>query len=288
MRTRGLILTETTNAESIIITTQTENTEQIPNPPTETPAVVIETPTETTTPEPKEPEIQVRNDSIVSRKIIVYETRIDPTVIRLAGEKVKHHLFTRFGLLRPKPEEIQFVSIDKYYQPYIVINGRYSIDYYRKCTYTVRVEEEVKEVVLLGNKFSPKYNEDSLGFKFSSIKLEGEERIINEAQAYLILNSLGQDTALKSLPAGPSEKNPQEIMAQNGLKEFDQNIDVDFLQQRIAKRPNNVNRIVSENFEVTERSVIYAPRYKLKYTNPKTGQEKTVEFDGVTSQRIEP
>lgn len=265
-----MILTETTDAEQIVISAQIETQKEIPNP------------------ESKTPDSQFRKENIVSRKTIVYETRIDPTVIRLAGEKVKHHLFTKFGLLRPKPEEIQFVSIDKYYQPYIVINGKYSIDYYRKCMYTVKVDEEVKEVFLLNNKFMPEHAEDSSGFKFSRIKLEGEERIVNEAKAFLILNDQGQDTTLKSLPAAPSEKNPQELIEKNGLKEFDQNIDVDFLQQRIAKRPNNVNRIVSENFEVTERSVIYAPRYKLKYANPKTGQERTVEFDGVTSQRIQP
>ena len=261
-------MTETTNAEQIVISAQ------------------VETQKETNLPEPPAPDNQFRKENIVSRQTIVYETSIDPTVIRISGEKVKHHLFTKFGLFGPKPEEIQFVSIDKYYQLYIVINGKYSIDYYRKSMYTAKVDEEVKEVVLLNNRFMPEHVEDSYDFKFSRIKLEGEERIVNEAKAFLILNDQGQDTTLKSIPTAPSEKNHQELIEKNGLKELDQNIDVDFLRQRIAKRPNNVNRIVSENFEVTERSVIYAPRYKLKYANPKTGQEKTVEFDGVTSQRI--
>jgi hypothetical protein len=261
-------LAETTNAEQIIILAE------------------IETKKETPLPEPPAPEIQPRKESIVSRKTIVYETRIDPTVIRIAGEKIKNHLFTKFGLFVPKPEEIQFVSAEKYYQPYIIINGKYSIDYYRKNAYNVRVDQEVKEVILLNNKFTPQIAEDSSNYKYSRIKLEGEERILNDAKAYQILNDQGQETTLKGLPSAPSEKNPQELIEKNGLKEFPQNIDVDFLLQRIAKRPSNVNRIVSENFEVTERSIIYTPRYKLKYVNPKTGQEKTVEFDGVTSQRI--
>ncbi len=259
-----MILAETTNAEQIIMLAQNE----------------------APLPEPPAPDKQSRKESIVSRKTIVYETRIDPSVIRLEGEKVKQQLFTKFGFFGPKPEEIQFVSVDKYYQPYILINGKYSIDYYRRSVYNVRVDPEVKEVVILNSKFMPELVEDSLNYKYSRVKLEGEERILNETKAYLILNDQGQETTLKNLPSAASEKNPQEIIQMNGLKEFPQNIDVDFLEQRIVKRPTNISRIVSENFEVSERSIIYTPRYRIKYVNSKTNQERTAEFDGVTSQRI--
>jgi len=261
-------LAEITNADQIIILDQNETAKQAPLP------------------EPPAPDSQLRKESIVSRKTIVYETRVDPSVIRIAAEKIKQQLFTKLGFFGPKAEEIQFVSIDKYYEPYILINGKYSIDYYRKSMYNVRVDPEVKEVILLNNKFMPEPVEDSSKYKHSLVKLEGEERILNEAKAYLILNDQGQETTSKSLPSAASEKNPKEIIEKNGLKEFPQNIDLDYLKQRIAKRPSNVNRIVSENFEVTERSIIYTPRYKLKYVNSKTNKERTVEFDGVTSQRI--
>ena len=178
-----MILVETTNAEQIIILDQNETATQIPLP------------------EPPAPDSQLRKENIVSRKTIVYETRVDPSVIRMAAEKIKQQLFTKFGLFGPKSEEIQFVSIDKYYQPYILINGKYSIDYYRKSMYTVRVDQEVKEVILLNNKFMPEPVEDSSKYKHSLFKLEGEERILNEAKAYLILNDQGQETTSKSLPS---------------------------------------------------------------------------------------
>ncbi len=236
--------------------------------------------------EPKAPDSQFEKEIIIPRKTIVYETRVDPTVIKLAGEKVKQQPFTKFGLFKPESEEIKFVSLEKYYQPFIVINGKYSIDYYRKSAYIVKVDEAVKEVVLLNNKFLPETRtNNSYGAK-TQIKLEGEERIVNEAKAFLVLNSQGQDTPPKSLPTAPSEENPQEIIEQNGLKQFDENVDIDFLKQRIAKRPSDISRIVNESFEVTERSIIYAPRYKIKYFNSKNAQEKTVEFDGVTSEKI--
>jgi hypothetical protein len=37
----------------------------------------------------------------------------------------------------------------------MVISGKYSVDYYRKCAYTVKVDKEVREVVLLDQKFDP-------------------------------------------------------------------------------------------------------------------------------------
>jgi len=37
------------------------------------------------------------NEEIVKRKTIVYETLIDPTVMKVTAEKLKGHLFTRFG-----------------------------------------------------------------------------------------------------------------------------------------------------------------------------------------------
>ena len=84
-------------------------------------------------------------EDIIPRKTIVYETLVDPTVVRVASEKLKQQLFTRFWFFKPKPEEVQFISIDKYYEPYIVISGKYSIDYYRNCAYTINVDEDVSE-----------------------------------------------------------------------------------------------------------------------------------------------
>jgi len=249
----GLILTETVSVEKIVISAET------------TPV----------------------KENIVARKTIVYETLIDPTVIRVASEKLKHQLFTRFGLFKPKPEEIQFVSINKYYEPYIVVSGKYSIDYYRKCAYTVKVDKGVLEVILLKHKFVPEQAESSTAKGGSIIRPEGEERLVNEAKASFILDKYGRDATLERLPPAPSEKNPKKVIAKFSIEEVAQNVDVDFVRDRLVKRPNDIKRIVNEIFEVAERVVIYTPRFKLLYKNVKTSEEKALEFDGVTSNRIQ-
>jgi hypothetical protein len=132
-------------------------------------------------------------ENIIARKTIVYETLVDSTVIRVASEKLKQQLFTRFGLLKPNPDEIQFVSTDKYYEPYIVISGRYSIDYYRKCVYTLNVDEGVTEVILLGNKLMPERTEKSTTKNRSTLRLEGEERLMKENKASFIFDRQGRE-----------------------------------------------------------------------------------------------
>lgn len=227
------------------------------------------------------------NEKIAERKTIVYETRIDPTVIKVTGEKLKLQLFARFGFMKPKPEEIQLASIDKYYEPYMVIGGKYAIDYYRKCAYKVKVDKKVREVILLNHKFEPNQPMDSSAKDYNMIKLEGEERIMNEAKTSLILDRFGKEVSLKKLPSGPSERNPAKILAAFGVKEIASDADLDIIRSKILKRPKDMNRLVNELFEVNERAVIYTPRFRVLYRNVKTGEEKTMEFDGVTAERIQ-
>lgn len=227
------------------------------------------------------------SEKIAERKTIVYETRIDPTVIKVAGEKVKDQLFTRFGFRKPRSEDVQLVSIDKFYEPYIVISGRYFIDYYRKCAHTVKVDKEVREVIILDHKIKPTQPADSSIKDYNVIRLEGEERLMNEIKASLILDKFGQEITLERLPSAPSERNPKKILKEFGAKEIPSDADLNIIKSRIVKRPKDINRLVEEVFEVSERAVIYTPRFKVRYKNVRTQEEKTVVFDGVTAERIQ-
>jgi hypothetical protein len=227
------------------------------------------------------------NEKILERKTIVYETRVDPTVIKMTGEKLKAQPFTRFGFMKPKPEDIRLISIDKYYEPYMVISGKYVIDYYRKRTYAVRVDKKVLEVILLDHKFEPSHPADTSVKDHNVIKLEGEERLMIEAKASLLLDRFGQEATLKKLPSAPSERDPKKILAAFGVKEIPPDADLDVIRSKILRRPGDIHRLVNELFEVNERVVIYTPRFRLLYGNVRTGEEKAVELDGVTAERIQ-
>ena len=222
-------------------------------------------------------------EKIVERKTIVYETVVDPTLIRVACEKLKKQLFTKFAFywFQPKLEDIQFVSMDKYYEPYILISGRYFIDYLRKCTYVLKVAEGAREIILGTNKYVPEtYKSNRI------VKLHGEERLIKESKAVLFLDKDGRDSDADNIPPGSPEKKPEKVIAQFGIEELAENADVNFVRERIAKRPKDMSRIVEEVFEITDRSVIYTPRFKLLFKNVKTGEEKVLVLDGITSRKI--
>ncbi len=81
-------------------------------------------------------------------------------------------------------------------------------------------------------------------------------------------------------------KKPKKAIKEFGIEELPANIDVNFLKERIAKRPKDISTIIEENFKVTERTVIYCPRYKLLFKWAKTGEEKTLVLDAITADKV--
>jgi hypothetical protein len=227
------------------------------------------------------------SEKIAERKTIVYETRIDPNVIKTIGEKIKTQLFTKLGFIKSHPEEIQLVAVDKYYEPYMAISGKYMIDYYRKCTYNIKVDPRVQEVILSSQKHKPNQPADPSGKDYNIVKLPAEERLTTETKASLILDTFGEKIAPKDLPTALPEKNPKEILTTFAVKEITQDTDLDAIRSKLVKRPKDANRIVTELFEINERTIIYTPRYRALYTNLRTGETKATEFDGITAQRVQ-
>lgn len=223
-------------------------------------------------------------EKIVRRKTIVHEVNMDPTMIRISGEKLKLQLFAKFGLFKPKPDEIQFVSSELYYEPYLVVNGKYFIDYYRKSTYHFHVNQEVKEVVFLNKKFIPENSNSNRRQKLITVNVE--ERLDNESKAFMVLDGNGKKAQIEKLQSAPSSKNPKKVIKKCKIKELSKNFEVNLLRNKIARRPKDLSKIIKEVFEVTERTVIYTPRFKLRYKSTKTNEEKLMILDGVTSQKL--
>jgi len=224
-------------------------------------------------------------ENITSRRTMVYKTLIDPAVARMAAEKNKHKLFNKFLFRLNNPAEIEFVSLEKYYEPYVTVNGKYLIDYFRKCAYAVRVDKEVTEVILFNRTFMPGQGPHPTSSEHS-FKLEGEERIIRNTQAFLLLNRNGEESKISEFPSAPSEENPQELIQTFKIPEIAPNMDVEAMRKKIAQRPSDINRIVNEVFEIDERIEIYRPIFRVTYKSPKIGKEAYLEFDGVTSKLI--
>lgn len=222
-------------------------------------------------------------ENIAKRKTIVYEAVVDPELIKVACEKLKKQLFSKFAFhwFQPKIEDIEFISLEKYYEPYIIISGKYFINYLRKRTFTLEIGEEVREVILSSNTYMPETSKSK-----KMVKLFGEERLIKEAQAVLILDRNGRDVDPDDIHLSSPEQNPEKAIKDFGIEELYENADVNFIKDRIVKLPKELCQIVEEIFEVTERTVIYCPRYKLLFRWTKTGEEKTLVLDAVTAEKV--
>ena len=235
-------------------------------------------------------EIPPVSERITRRKVIVYKSRVDPTIVKLTAEKMKNKLFVKFGFSKPRPEEIRIVSVDKYYEPYILVDAKYSIDFYKKRVYTLDVGSETEEVKILGGTLKPETVVSPTGESRKVIKLEAEECSSYEDRAYIVLDKTGREIPTDQVPSAPSEDHPHKTLKESGKKTGKVKVSpqkgIEVVKARIVKRPPDVSRTENELFEITEHAVIYNPIYEITFRNVRTGEEKVVKIDGVTAKIV--
>jgi hypothetical protein len=236
---------------------------------------------------------QVQENIVAQTKVIVYKSRVDAATLKQKAEEMKNELFIkRFS--KPKPEDIHVVSVDKHYEPYVLVDAKYRIEYYIKKIYTLEVAEKTKEVKILGESFKPQMVDvpDSEPEQFRKVvSLEGQEWAFYEDKAYFVLDKSGNEISPDQVPIAPSEDSPKKILKQFGKNTekvtiSDQEV-ILMAKTKLVKRPADVDIIDNELFQITEHTIIYNPIYKITFKNMKTNEEKIVSIDGVTAEIIE-
>jgi hypothetical protein len=231
-------------------------------------------------------------ENIAQRKIIVYKSRVDHAMLKQKAEEMKSELFVkRFS--KPKPEDIHVVSVDKGYEPYVLVDAKYRIEYFTKKIYSLEVAEKTREVKILGESFKPQMIAipDTKPEQFRKvISLEGHEWSFYEDKAYFILDKTGREILPDQVPIAPSENNPVKILKEFGKKAEKVTISdrevIAIAKTKLIKRPSDVDTIENEIFHVTEYAIIYNPIYKITFRNLKDKKEESVSIDGVTAERI--
>lgn len=236
-------------------------------------------------------DVKVREEKIAEMKTIVYKTLVDPSTVKLIGEREKVKLFTKMGFLKPNPEDVQLDSLEKLYDPFFIINGRYFIDYYRKKVYKLDVEEDVSELLILNQVFTPKTPTlAKLRGKVREVELEAEQRIIKENSAYTVLDKKGKEVELERFSAAPAEEDPKKVLNEAGERVFNLQISpkkaIAIFRSKVINRPPDAERITRELFEVSENNLVYVPIYQVTYKNVKNKHKKSVKVNGVTSKLL--
>lgn len=226
-------------------------------------------------------------EKIAKRKIIVFKSRLELNAIRLTAEKVKTELFTKFMFLKRKPEEIRIASIDKYYEPYIVVDGEYTIDYSKEWVHTIEVDETMQEVTILGKTLRPEPSKNHPETPYKVIELTGEGRFRYEKKIHAIFDRWWREVGLEQLPYVPFEDQPEKILESGkkfGNTEIPDEKEIEIIRSWIVQRPPDITYVHKELFAIPERAVIYKPMYKITFQNIKTREEATIIIDAVTGQ----
>jgi len=229
-------------------------------------------------------------EKVCERKVLVYKTLVNQSVAKFIGEKLKPKIFLRFGFLKAKPSEIQLSSIEKLYEPFLILDAKYSIEYLRKREIKFEVDLEVQEITILDQSFKPELFEDSRSEAGRIVKLEAQERLTLEKNAYIVLDKKGREVPLDALPHAPSESKPKKILKEYkgkvGVLEFEPEKEMEIVRSKVFKRPSDVFRVIRESLEVSDRSLVYVPIYEITFKNTRTGETKKVRIDGVNGKSL--
>ena len=180
-------------------------------------------------------------ETIVQRKIIVFKPAVGIKAIRNIANKAKNQTFTKYFLFKTKPEETKIDTIDRYFEPYVVIDGKYSIDYSKSWNYSIKVNEEMQKLKISNKNFEPKLLENHLELPYKTLELNGTGRFYHESRLRMILDKEWNEVGLEHLPYLSFEEDPQEILNNTNPhlleKEFKAEKEVEILRSKIFKPP---------------------------------------------------
>ncbi len=221
---------------------------------------------------------------IIERKVIVFKPAFGIKTIRDIAEKTKNQMFKKYLFLKSKQEESKIDTIDKYFEEYIVIDGKYVIDYSKNWNYSIQVDEEMQKLKISNKYFEPELSKKHLESPYKTLKLKGTGRFYHESRLRMIFDQQWNEVGLERLPYLPFEEDPQEFLDETDNqpkeKDFTAEKEVDILKAKIFKRPGNILKIHSEILKVTERALIFKPMYKVTVSNNKTQNKVTFHIDG--------
>ena len=223
-------------------------------------------------------------ETIIQRKIIVFKPSVGIKAVRNIAHKAKDQIFTRYLLIKSKPEETKIDTIDRYFEKYVVVDGKYSVEYSKKWDHSVNVDETMQKLKIGNKNFEPKPSKNNLEIPYNTLMLKGTGHFYKESRLRMIFDEEWNEVGIEQLPYLSFEEDPQEILdhsdAQLTKEDLTDDKEVKILRSKIFKHPADVLKIYDEAFKVTERAIIFKPMYKVCVSNIKTKKKATFLIDG--------
>lgn len=237
--------------------------------------------------------------SHTEEKIIVLKNYLEP-------EKLDDIIYNKktslFGSVfnRPKPDEIHVHSKIIAYESYLIISGRYEIDFYRKATHKIDVSGDVIEIIMgdgifpiktksgILEKFGDKMRE-GMGIDKEEVELEVEEHAVQRQNGTITLDHHGRE--VKEFPHKIDSKNienyPTRILEQNSEnvkhQELTKESCIDQLKIKLQKISPQDVRMNSEQFIIDKITTVYVPVHEARCVDPKK-KIGILRIDGITKK----
>jgi hypothetical protein len=187
---------------------------------------------------------------------------------------------------RPKPEEIQVVSVESRLESFWLISVHAHTAYDRSCTYTIPVSgSEIKQVTLLGQDM-PVFPNPKGG---SSITLTGMEHCDEERRVSYTFDGFTGEKAdfTKYLSFAKTEITDLEHFAPEGMLVVTPQAHATAVVRPVLVeviKPVRAQVIHEERVDVEAIELNFRPVYALEYEWAAKGKKVVLEFDALTGE----
>jgi hypothetical protein len=211
-------------------------------------------------------------------KVIVLKKNIDDGDSREIVEKKKTNVF-RSMLKKPKTEEVHIHSLKLNYEAILMIYGTYTADFFQKVIYPIKVNYNVKEVVL-GEGIFPIRTKSKFQKALSSkkgkntIDLQLEEHVFINDEDTIYFDHHGQEIKFPfKINSKLVENYPSRILTINEKNvkkpEMTKDAAITRLTEKLKKPAKSDVRNLQEEVTINEISEIYVPIYEARLIGPK-------------------
>ena len=211
-------------------------------------------------------------------RVIVLKKNIDDGDAREIVDEKKTSVF-RTLLKKPKREEVHLHSLKLNYEAIVMISGSYKADYFRNAIHPIKVDYNVKEVVL-GEGIFPIKTKSKLQKALSTKKgknkvdLKLEEHVYVEEDGTIYFDHHGQPIKFPfKINSKTIENYPKRILSihDSNVKkpEVTKDAIIKKLKNKLIQPFKTKVKNLNDEFRVNEISEIYVPIYEARLIGPK-------------------
>jgi len=211
-------------------------------------------------------------------KIIVLKKNVDEQTVKEIVENKKTNVFKKI-LKKPKRDEVHFHSIKLNYEAILMVSGTYVANFFRKAIHPIKVDFNVKEVVL-GDGVFPIRTKSGLHKALTGKKgknkvdLELEEHVFIENENTIYFDHHGEEINFPfKINPKSLENYPNRILSTNPLNvkkpEISNESAINILTKKLMKPKEKDVRDLKEEITINEVSEVYIPIYEARLIGPK-------------------